>query len=58
MYTLCWAGNGTEGWDRFPTKEELERFIKSLIDDGFSNEDMLVYSPNVDYIVPSEDGTI
>lgn len=58
MYTLCWASLSKEGWDRFSTKKELENKIISLIDEGFSNEDMMVFSPNVDYFVPEEDGTI
>lgn len=62
MYTLLWTK--TEGnqeisdWGRFSTKEEVENVIKSLIKDGFSNEDMMVFSPSVDYIVPEADGTI
>lgn len=62
MYTLLWTGyDGNieiSDWHRFSTKEDLEKFIKSLIEEGFSNEDMMVFSPSVDYIVPEADGSI
>ena len=58
MFTLCWTNSNADGWDRFSTREELESKVKDLIAEGYSNEDMLVFSPSVDYIVPEEDGTI
>lgn len=58
MFTLCWASSKTEGWDRLSTKKELEQRIKDLIGKGCSNEDMMVFGPNTEYIVPEEDGTI
>lgn len=57
MYILLWTGNGVDGWDRFVSKEEVEEKVRELIQEGFSNEDMMVFNSDVDYIVPEEDGT-
>lgn len=51
MYTLCWTGNGIDGWDIFNSIPELENKIKELIQKGFSEEDMMIYNAR-DYIVP------
>ena len=58
MFTLLWTGNEVDGWDRISSKDEVERKIRKLIKEGFFTEDMLVFSPRVDYIVPEDDGSI
>ena len=58
MYTVLWTRNDVDGWDRFNSKEEVEEKVRELIEEGFSNEDMMVFNPYIDYIVPEEDGTI
>ena len=57
MYTICWSSEKTEGWDRFSRKEDVVELIKELIKKGVSNEDILIFSNRVDYIVPEEDGS-
>lgn len=58
MFTLLWTKFDIDGWDRFNSKEEMEDKIKKLMDENFSTEDMMIFSPEVDYIVPEEDGTV
>ena len=51
MYTLCWTGNGVDGWDIFHSVQELENKVRELIKEGFSEENMMIFNTR-DYIVP------
>lgn len=51
MYTLCWTGNGIDGWSIFKTIQELEDKVKELMIKGFSEEDMMIFDTR-EYVVP------
>lgn len=58
MLTLLWIGSNNEGffisdWDRFSSKIKLEARIAELIEEGFSEEDMMVFATD-DYMVPKQ----